>query len=110
MINILYIISWTAIFFIGVIIGRFQRPRKKQVVPTSQTGCECSHTSSMHEDKIGKCKDSLRRPHYTSRGDRNGYEYIKCPCLHYVGPPSLNDLLSLPSTYPIVSDKNEEED
>lgn len=56
--------------------------------------CSCGHGRSKH-DRTGSCQEQVARPHYNAYGSRSGKEYVKCACLHFDGPPTMEDILRM---------------
>lgn len=65
---------------IGYLIG-ILRPKKK---PAPYT-CTCGHLLSSHDPHKNLCGAQDRRKQYNYWGRRQGWEYVKCSCLRYVG-------------------------
>jgi hypothetical protein len=72
----------------GAVLAR--RPRVPSVV--DRPVCPCGHVISTHEGPAsnGPCREQVRRQHYDSLGDRNGWEWVPCACLRYCGPELLS--------------------
>lgn len=70
-------------FWLGFMFGKPSNPAKDEYV------CSCTHIWNMHttegnEEKDG-CQVEIARDKFTRYGERAGDEYVKCPCLRYVG-------------------------
>jgi hypothetical protein len=46
--------------------------------------CQCTHLYTSH--RAGGCRQQYRREFYYDNGDRNGWEWMDCPCHGYLGP------------------------
>lgn len=82
---------------VGVPLGM---RRQRAITAASGPVCGCGHSLSLHDEKSRTCVASVRRPHYDRWGDRNGHEYVNCPCRRYVGPEPFNELW-IPPTHSI---------
>lgn len=69
----------------GWLVGRRSR---RPSAPKAGTVCSCGHGYGSHEAG-GMCDAQVERIHYYSNGDRNGHEWVACPCLTYDGPEPL---------------------
>lgn len=73
----------------GWFLGRLtRRPRVTTAQLTSLTVCSRGHGYGSHENGA-RCAAQVDRPHYMKHGERNGREWVPCPCLSYDGPEPL---------------------
>lgn len=97
---VLYIVGVSLAFYFGKTVGKVsgrREERSKKPEPITPT-CPCTHTAGEHKDG-GSCKAQIRRPHYTSLGDRSGHEYVLCACTKYHGPTVVDNDFFNPGTY-----------
>jgi hypothetical protein len=65
------------------------RGLKRRVGPKPvELRCICKHLFTSHGLNAG-CKEQFERDHYSPAGTRNGYEWVRCPCIGYLGPDPL---------------------
>lgn len=78
--------------------GLIRFKRERPVEPVGPL-CACTHVISAHGDGDGPCTADLKREHYQSGGDRNGWEYVPCPCKRYTGPKPIDSFFAPPQPY-----------
>lgn len=72
---------------VGWLAGRISR---KTAADPNKPICACDHPVSMHREE-GGCAAEIKRPH-----SHKGFEWVKCPCLRYVGPLPLDQYWAPP--------------
>jgi hypothetical protein len=84
---------------VGAVSGGVAVRLARRDHPPVRPVCPCGHIISAHEGDTGRCTEDVRRDHYTKDGSRNGFEWVRCACLHYTGP----ELISMLSAQPFVT-------
>jgi hypothetical protein len=70
-------------YLVGLLTGRRQRK------PAPYT-CGCTHAFAMHDPKTGECHVEIKTQLYNKHNNKAGFEYVECPCRHYVGERPLD--------------------
>ncbi len=86
--------------FAGWVLGRTEN-RSPTV---ADAHCGCGHPLALHDVDAGTCHGDVRRRHYDTIGNRNGFEWRRCRCVRYVGPRPIDDVL--PNVY-LPSEENQ---
>jgi hypothetical protein len=73
-----------AIFASGVLAGRIT-PRRRPAARDGAT-CDCGHLYATRDAETGRCTAEVRRAYYLATGDRNGWEWVACPCADHTSP------------------------
>lgn len=56
--------------------------------------CSCGHPPAVHDFAAKKCMEQRRRKRDSDRGGySNGYEWVRCACVNYDGPPTAGSLV-----------------
>lgn len=80
-----------AFFLLGIRAGiRIERRKQRDASPV----CLCTHTLSGHDKRTGACVSTVKRRKYNSIGMREGYHWVPCECVRYIGPVPAADLIS----------------
>lgn len=78
-----------ALLAVGWLAGRaHRRHNRTPELPSTATMCSCGHGHGTHVAG-GVCQAQIERSHYMKHGERNGWEWVACPCQTYDGPEPL---------------------
>jgi hypothetical protein len=93
MLEFLDLATGAAILLVGYAGGRAHQPRRPHSAAIAE--CACGHSLGEHHPETNACLVQIERPHYFESGSQNGYEWVPCACVKYVGPRPVDELFSI---------------
>jgi hypothetical protein len=85
-IAVAFLVTTLAAVPLAYLLG--SRRRRKDDAPGAARkpdDCGCDHNLALHDLGSNECHGELERPHYDSRGNRNGNQWTRCPCRQFTG-------------------------
>lgn len=83
----LSLIGMAGVGWITEQVTRSRREKRREARDAQIARCACTHVFSAHAlAEPHACTADVKREHYEKNGDRQGHEYVPCPCKRYDGP------------------------